>query len=104
MRYVCFLFSVYFTLLAILPCHDSEDMVAAVTQVTVQKTHSPDSERGQETCPPFCTCTCCSTARHLSSAVVTGIYIRTINNDYPDFGISSIQEQPIKIWQPPQIS
>jgi hypothetical protein len=35
--------------------------------------------------------------------IVTG-FIKPITREYPDCGILAIQTQPIKIWQPPQIS
>ncbi|WP_352432890.1 DUF6660 family protein [Mucilaginibacter sp. PAMB04168] len=104
MRYIAFIFSIYFVLLALLPCQDREDMIASITHTTVQKSHAPNDERGQETCPPFCTCSCCSTARHLTETVRTGIFTKTVFTEYPHLIIPVLQEQPINIWQPPQIS
>lgn len=104
MRYIAFIFSIYFTMLALLPCQDREDMIAGVIHVTLQKSHSPNDERGQETCPPFCTCSCCSTARQLTAIVTTSIFTKSIATEYPDLGIPAVQDQPINIWQPPQIS
>ncbi|MDN3584955.1 DUF6660 family protein [Mucilaginibacter flavus] len=104
MKYIAFIFSIYFTLLALLPCQDREDMIASVMHVTIQKSHAPSDERGQETCPPFCTCSCCSTARHLTATVAIGVFTKTIASVYPDYSIPAVQEQPINIWQPPQIS
>jgi hypothetical protein len=103
MRYVAFIFSIYFILLALLPCQDREDMIASVIHVTLQKSHSSNDERGQETCPPFCTCSCCSTARHLTAKQIIPVFSKTIVSDYPELKISPVQEQPINIWQPPQI-
>jgi len=103
MRYLAFIFSLYFIALAILPCQDREDILADVMQVSIQKSHSANEEKAQEACPPFCTCSCCSTARFLSAAVTTPVFIKPITREYPDYSIPAIQEQPIKIWQPPQI-
>ncbi|SFT02247.1 DUF6660 family protein [Mucilaginibacter polytrichastri] len=103
MKYIAFIFSIYFTLLALLPCQDREDMIASVIHVTLQKSHSTNDERGQETCPPFCTCQCCSTARQLTATITTAIHTQQVVREYPDYGIPAIQKQPIKIWQPPQI-
>ncbi|MBD1362571.1 hypothetical protein IDJ77_02005 [Mucilaginibacter sp. ZT4R22] len=102
MRYIAFIFSFYFTLLTLLPCQDRDDMIGSITHVTLQKNHSPNDERGQETCPPFCTCSCCSTARQLTATINTGIHTQQVVREYPDYGIPAIQKQPIKIWQPPQ--
>lgn len=78
-------------------------MIASVMHLTIQKSHAPNDERGQETCPPFCTCSCCSTARDLTVTVTIGVFTKTIASEYPDYDIPAIQKQPIKIWQPPQI-
>lgn len=104
MKYIALIFSLYFALLALLPCQDREDMMASITHSTFQKSHAPNDERGQETCPPFCTCSCCSTARHLTEVVRTEIFTKTIFTEYPHLEIPALQEQPINIWQPPQIS
>jgi hypothetical protein len=104
MKYVAFIFSLYFTLLALLPCQDREDMIASVMHVTIQKSHSSNDERGLETCPPFCTCSCCSTARHLTATFTVSVFTKSVARVYPDYAIPAVQEQPIKIWQPPQIS
>lgn len=103
MRYLTFIFSIYFILLALLPCQDREDMIASVTHVTIKKSHSENDEKGQEACPPFCTCSCCSTARHLTATVTISVFAKSITRQYPDYGILAVQEQPINIWQPPQI-
>ncbi|WDF55808.1 DUF6660 family protein [Mucilaginibacter sp. KACC 22063] len=104
MKYLAVIFSIYFTFLALLPCQDREDMIASVTHVTIKKSHSANDERGQETCPPFCTCSCCSTARHLTTTATVVVFTKSIVRDYPEYGIPAIQKQPIKIWQPPQIA
>lgn len=104
MRYLAFLFSIYFTLLAILPCQDREEIIANVTHVTIQQNHSANDEKGQETCPPFCTCSCCSTARHLTQADTPRYFTQTITREYSEYGILTVQEQPINVWQPPQIA
>jgi hypothetical protein len=98
MRYLAFIFSLYFILLALLPCQDRENMIASVTHV-----NSCDTKNGQDVCPPFCTCSCCYTARHLTSRVVVTVFTKSVTRVYPDLEIPAIQEQPIKIWQPPQI-
>ena len=103
MKYIAILFSLYFSILAVLPCQDRNDMIASVIHRTIQKSHSANDERGQETCPPFCTCNCCSSARTLSATVTTKVYIKSITREYPNYSIPAVQEQPIKIWQPPQI-
>jgi hypothetical protein len=104
MKYLALLFSLYFTLLALIPCQDKEDMTAGVVQLTIQKSHSAAGEKGQETCPPFCTCSCCSTAKNLTTNSIIIIFFKVLDHQYPDGRILSVQEQPMAVWQPPQIA
>jgi len=104
MKYLAILFSLYFTVLAIMPCQDRSDLVAGSAFSTIHKSHSADEQNGKETCPPFCTCSCCSTARTLTAMVTVAVFNKPVTREYPDYGIPAIQEQPIKIWQPPQIA
>lgn len=104
MKYVAIIFSLYFTILAVLPCQDREDMIASVIHVTIKKSHSCNEQKGQETCPPFCTCSCCSTARHLTSKTVYAIHTQAIVRTYRDYVTPATQKQSIKIWQPPQLA
>jgi len=92
------------TILAVLPCQDKDDVIASVMHVTIQKGHSTTHEKGKEICPPFCTCSCCSTARVLVAKVAGNIFSQTFSREYPEYGIPAIQDQPINIWQPPQLS
>jgi len=104
MKYLAFIFSLYFVLLVVLPCQDREDMIAGAIHVTFQKSHSTNDERGQETCPPFCTCSCCSTARLLTPNSVLTFNTQAIVSIYSEYLIPAIQEQSLNIWQPPQIA
>jgi hypothetical protein len=104
MKYLAFLFIFYFTILAILPCQDREDMIASVMHATIKKSHSCNEQRGQETCPPFCTCSCCSTARLLTTKTVFTFQLQAIVRIYREYVTPATQSQSIKIWQPPQIS
>jgi len=104
MKLVTIILSIYMTILAIMPCQDSNDVIARVMQVTLHKSHSPNDERGQEVCPPFCTCNCCSTARTLTAIVTTRVFTKSITREYADYDVAAVQKQPIKIWQPPQIA
>ncbi|WP_428329333.1 DUF6660 family protein [Mucilaginibacter sp.] len=103
MKYLAILFSLYFTVLAVLPCQDKDGMIAGVIHQTIKKSHSATDERAQETCPPFCTCSCCSTARTLTATSTIIVFTRLVTREYPDYSIPAVQEQQVKIWQPPQI-
>jgi len=104
MKYTAFTFILYFILLAVLPCQDKDAMFANSSHMTVRKGQVQDNCNGQETCPPFCTCSCCSTARNLTTNSITIIFFKVPDRQYPDGKILPVQEQPIAIWQPPQIA
>ncbi|EHQ27433.1 hypothetical protein BDD43_1143 [Mucilaginibacter gracilis] len=104
MKYFVLLLCVYMTILALMPCRDKEDKEphSSITNLTKAKTCG--SHANQESCPPFCTCNCCSSARYLRSNPLIVVFAEVSITDYPDYVIPAIQNQPIKIWQPPQIS
>ncbi|EHQ26091.1 DUF6660 family protein [Mucilaginibacter paludis] len=109
MKYLAIIISLYMTLLSLLPCQDSEDMMAGVTQVTVRQVtvrqnRECNQHESRESCPPFCTCACCSTVRHVSSPCVISLPIITLISVYPAYRIPAVLKQPIAIWQPPQIA
>lgn len=103
-KYFAIIFSVYMTILAVLPCQDRDNVIASNIHVTVSKSNSANNECGQEICPPFCTCSCCSTARVLVAKITVSIFSLTFSREYPAYGIPAVQDQPINIWQPPQLS
>ncbi len=104
MKYFVLLISVYCTFLAILPCQDREDVAAQVTRVIIQKGHATPERCGQETCPPFCNCTCCSSARQIASKPVLCVFTKEVVSIYPEITIPRTQSKAISIWQPPQLS
>jgi hypothetical protein len=104
MKYMALLFSIYFAVLAILPCQDREDMIASVMHLTIKKGHACNDQKGQETCPPFCTCSCCSTARILTAKADLKLDVKVgLRKEYPQQTVPAVQEQALAIWQPPQI-
>lgn len=104
MKYIALVFSLYFALLAILPCQDREDMIASVIHITIKNGNVCNDQKGQETCPPFCTCSCCSTARILTARVDFALEVKTsLSKTYPQYAVPAVREQALAIWQPPQI-
>jgi hypothetical protein len=103
MKFITILLSVYMTILALMPCQDKDDEVSHSFNTTVSKNKACNDQAGQETCPPFCTCNCCSTARYIAAQPITTIVILELINDYPAYKIPVAQQQSLDIWQPPQI-
>jgi hypothetical protein len=104
MKYLAFIFSIYCILLAVLPCQDSEDLSSGREFTTIQKSQVHHGSAKQESCPPFCTCTCCSNARQLASRPALYIFTKAIAFAYPGYPIHATRKQTIAVWQPPQTS
>lgn len=103
MKYLALFISLYCTLLAILPCQDRADIAAEIIHVTIQKSHATSGRCSQETCPPFCSCSCCSNARQVSSKAALFFFTKALASVYPVLVTPRIQSQAISIWQPPQL-
>ncbi|WP_352432940.1 hypothetical protein ABDD95_24070 [Mucilaginibacter sp. PAMB04274] len=93
------------TILAVLPCRDSDDFAdVARSYPSIGKSHTANEKAGQETCPPFCTCACCSTVRTLTPQLSkTTIFIQPISRSYAEAPVPAVREQSISIWQPPRL-
>jgi hypothetical protein len=104
MKYVAIIFSLYFSLLAIMPCQDRDDMIANTIHAVIKKSHAANERACQETCPPFCTCSCCSIVRNLTTKIVfdfsTYAYAAYA---YAKDTTPAVQKQTVAIWQPPQL-
>ncbi len=93
------------TLLAFMPCGDKKDnAVFEKYHTTIQKDHSCNNLPDQETCPPFCTCSCCSTVRALQSQMVLEFTIAQVFRIYATQPTPAVQQMSVSIWQPPQLS
>jgi hypothetical protein len=105
MKYLTIIFSFYMVILAVLPCRDRDDFADMVKSYTsIQNSHSGDEKAGQETCPPFCTCACCSTVRTLTPQLTTTtIFIQQVSRTYSEAPVHAVREQSISIWQPPRL-
>ncbi len=105
MKYFTIIFSIYMTLLALSPCRDSEDFITISKLVTADaKSHSADERAGMDTCNPFCTCTCCSTVRTLTShEPVVIIFHQELKQTFSEPKVPALLEESISIWQPPQL-
>lgn len=105
MKCLTIIFSIYMTLLAVLPCRDKDDFVDVIkSYTTINSSHSGNEEAGKETCTPFCTCSCCSTVRAISTyQPVAGLYLQEVKKSFGEPNVPALPEQIISIWQPPQI-
>jgi hypothetical protein len=104
MKYLAIIFSLYITLLTLMPCQDGEDISPRIAHTSsIQKPINGVEHNGQEICTPFCTCSCCSTSRHLITASNDEIVIYGISVPYATYKVPAIADQLLEIYQPPQI-
>lgn len=104
-KLVTIIFSIYMTLLAVMPCRDTDDFGDLSTSyTTLAQSHSENDKASKETCTPFCTCACCSTVRTVTSRQpVIQIFIQQVTKTYAVTQVPAVLEQSLSIWQPPQI-
>jgi hypothetical protein len=105
MKAIALFFSLYMTLLAFMPCRDKQDNAALVdSQPTIQRSHSCNNQASQETCSPFCTCSCRSAVRVLHQQPPLVFAFVQVYREYPIQLIPALQQISPSIWQPPQLS
>ncbi|MBC7426507.1 MAG: hypothetical protein H7321_08220 [Bacteroidia bacterium] len=100
------LFSLYILTLSVWTCSDSDNECmkdADKTELASTHTHHNDSD---DTCSPFCTCTCCGqiiTINYFSSAIKNiTTYSTSVKMQVYTESFISLYEG--KIWQPPKLS
>ncbi|WP_090881464.1 DUF6660 family protein [Pedobacter rhizosphaerae] len=104
MKHIILLFSFYLILLGIVPCQDKEDMVS-IQQYTasIQTEHADANHFHEESCPPFCSCACCSVGQYFPVENTTVSIVAVVQKPYPGFRLSDLKRQPTNIWQPPKL-
>lgn len=104
MKYLAIIICLYMTVLTLLPCQDKDDFASPNEQsVALEKPTKDATHIGQEICPPFCTCTCCSVSRDFVQAKAFDIVVYNVQTQYAEYKVPAISEQLIEIYQPPQI-
>ncbi len=98
----CILFSVYFVSLLVIPCGDKEDCNEFKQTETSQTSHH--EEHSDETCTPFCVCSCCAAhflIRDLSPALNHLAVVKSIYTVHKEAEVTGVI---IPIWQPPKLA
>lgn len=105
MKYLVIIFSLYMTVLTLMPCQDKEDISKSSEQThAVQKPSNGVEHHGQETCPPFCSCACCSVSKYFPLKKEQVEIVKTITISYLLYLMPAIADLPIEIYQPPKIA
>jgi hypothetical protein len=105
MRLFQVILAVYMLSLSLVPCSDKENDICSVSAADIA-THSDTShtEDHEDTCTPFCTCSCCG----------SGVAFISFEGFTIAEPISSVSPNPVfdqiavttfnhSIWQPPKI-
>lgn len=103
---VAFILSVLILSLNCFPCNDQNDVCCEQKSHSSEKqTPCGDTSESEESCSPFCQCSCCSAFSMVSASLNienTGIEIAQ-NRVYTDYFQISTLEIALPIWQPPQL-
>jgi hypothetical protein len=106
MKFFTLIFFVYILALSILPCGDQRDcnQTEQSSVTTAVANHEKHSHK-QETCTPFCICTCCgsvfSTLHYFANL---SLFVPIFSNQLPVYQNDFAREIYFNIWQPPKIS
>jgi hypothetical protein len=104
MKTLAILLNFYMALLMLLPCQDSADSKSSsVVTIASAKESKDQDDCGQEQCPPFCSCACCSVGKSLPSAEIQSIAQILPSAFYNDALTTALLKQPFAIWQPPKL-
>lgn len=96
------LFAFYFLSLAVVPCSDNEPCDDGCgTEMTH---HESENDHSEETCTPFCVCSCCA-AHIVVNTIDNQIVIASIEvRSYCETPTSKVQGAILPIWQPPKLA
>ncbi len=61
LKVLSIIFSVYITLLTVVPCSDIPQEEAGVEKHEVTEHHDHNGDCDDDSCTPFCSCSCCHT-------------------------------------------
>ncbi|SDK17063.1 DUF6660 family protein [Flavobacterium noncentrifugens] len=106
MKWIAILLSLYISLLACKPCADGETISGNSQSIALKKaTHSHENQ--EDSCSPFCICSCCGVQIfHFAQPVVYhfATVLPVIKTQIPFYKTSFISGYFGSVWQPPQIA
>ncbi len=101
------IFSIYILVLAVMPCHDTEDFCLDTKLGLSLSSNNIDNNFhtvNDETCSPFCNCACCgqSVSLFFYPASIVGVFLVS-SQDFPNYSAAYLSEVCYSIWQPPKM-
>lgn len=96
---------IYFIALAVVPCGDKDDCndIKQSELCQTQHQHHNDQDHEDESCTPFCVCSCCATHFVLHEFQPNIGTVATINTIHTILKDAETCSAIIPIWQPPQL-
>lgn len=95
-------FAFYFLSLSVMPCNDEQD--CKDSQHVEQVAQAQDHDHANETCTPFCVCSCCATHILFSNFSTEFSVIAETAAVYSEASNADISSAVITIWQPPKLA
>jgi hypothetical protein len=108
MKWFSYIFSIYFLVLACIPCSDAEHSHAVSENHTIISEHSEGQhEHCADFCTPFCTCACCGSVFSLPKTAIYSFISQYIPPFFEEKSLFFFSNQFISnylanILQPPQ--
>lgn len=104
-RFLTYICSIYFLLLAVMPCTDysacAEDFI---TNVEVQDSNTHDhSDPSSDICSPLCVCDCCGLSVLQPALIAFNSTVPIYGVDKRDVIHTDIDSPFFSIWQPPRL-
>lgn len=110
MKYFCYIFSLYFLALSVMPCSDIHDMNSSagteLASISADE-HSNCPHEKQDFCSPFCDCACCGMTINFQVAFhfttkFPSIPLPIVSENFSYQSPNSLQYLQA-VFQPPQI-
>jgi len=91
--------------LSFIPCADHEfGQRNGKAKAELVKNNKGGNEKCNDSCSPFCHCSCCASFSYDHPVIETVSMIRQPDAHNPSRNIAIIMEVSLPIWQPPQLS
>ncbi|OFY62784.1 MAG: hypothetical protein A3H98_09950 [Bacteroidetes bacterium RIFCSPLOWO2_02_FULL_36_8] len=104
MKIFSFIFLIYFSTLAILPCSDNDHCVNEPKSQTAfnQTNDCQDTHSTNELCSPLCMCNCCGGVTIVSKSF-NNFFVQIPSGQISSYPQNSLSEISFSIWQPPKV-
>lgn len=105
MRFFTITISFYILVVSLLPCGDMSECHENTKVSFSASTNHDNHKHDNETCSPFCICSCCgSTVINLDNMATFSDFVLLHSKAFPVFKQTFISVEYFHIWQPPKIS